>query len=1368
MIAGQLEIQLMANMARLQADMDMAKRAVGGAMEHIDRTVGAAKTALMGLGAGLSVAAFSQWMRGAIDAGDETNKLAQKIGVATKEVAGMQLAFRQAGVGDAFATSMAKMSKSVAEGSKAFQAMGISTRETDGTLRSNRVLLGEVADKFAGYAAGAAKSALAQEIFGKSGAELIPLLNAGAQGLAEYDAMAAKLGLTIGEETAKQAEKFNDTLDLIGQGSQGVARQIAAQLLPTLSGLADQFFTSMSSGDKLKNTATFLANSMKLLYIAGLGVVEVFSTVGKVLGGVGAAVVAALSGDFSGASGILKEMKSDIGAGWKDTLKQVEGAWNATGSAAVESMATTQRAVKGAAPLLADLANQTKAAAEAQKEAAKAQKLLNDLNLEAMGFKDDFAVKWIALSKLEDGTKGLTAAQKELLSQQPKMKDAAKAEADSLKELTKLQDTYADAQLKNVASSFDEVNKAQAAYDAHGKLASVIMEETVAREENWRISMVMGGEDTAAIDVQIANHKRLITILKSGEVRDASEKTAKDAADAWADASKQIGQSLTDQIMDGGRNAADYVSNLFRTLVLRPVISAFTNPVGQAASTAMFGTAANAATGASATSGLMGASGLATSGTLFSAGMQSTMANGMISGFGTNMANIGMNLQAGAYSQAMGTALPYVGAIIAGYTVLKNLGVFGSNFISATDSGRARVDYTAAGIGGAAYSTTGDASQIATQTKAVESLAQTYFKTAAALGIQAMQATFEVGSNTGREGANPNTVLGVNIGSAGYSSGEIASGDTAAIQLAASRAIFTALQASELPGYLSKVFDDITASSATQAQIDGALQYAGALKQVREALLETRTPLEVLQANVDSAFATLGTSADTFKRDFVSAIDAGISPESLSAWQALGGGLDTLAANAKATADALKATNQGWQDKLDVLTGAQTDRTLALRNATDASTRALMRQVYAQEDIKAATDAATAAQTAATEAAKAAAQTRLETANTGASDAMAAVQRAVAAQRQIYQAQVDTAQEAVSDITSIYNTLDGALSTLRGQSDIAYSTGVAFINNAVSNAQATGYMPESKALASAVQSALNDPTVYASQADANFARLQLAGSLSQLKDISGTQLTTSDQALKIAKDQLNGLDGILNLAQKQLDAANGIDTSVRSVAEAMATLSATLGTLVGVRTAQGLPTAKPTASTGDITTVGNGAQAAVNTAKYNVVTDMGGWGKITQAVTDADQIARFDSIRAYIETLDFGSGGVDASVQALADAAHTYGVSISELATASGYPYKDVQALFTARGIPSFRVGTNYIQADGPAYLHEGEAVVPKAYNPAAGGSSNTRLETLVAGLTSEVQRLQGLVAAGNANTSRTASAVEGNQSRPILVEVAT
>lgn len=332
------------------ADVNPFEQAMRRMNDSARTTSASINRALGAMGAGLSLVAFSGWIRGAINAADETSKLAQKTGLAVNQVAGLQLAFRQSGSGDAFSTSMAKLSKQVVDGNKAFEAMGIQTRNTDGSLKTSRQVIGEVAEKFSSYSDGIGKIALAQELFGRSGQDLIPLLNGGAAALDEYDSMAAKLGLTIEESTAKQAEKFNDTLDLVGQGAQGVATQIAAQLLPTLSGLADQFFTSMSSGDKLKNTAGFLSSAMKGLYISGLAVIETFKTVGTVLGGVFAAISSAVSGDFSGAMGIINNLKSDISSGWKSTLTEIDNAWNTTGSNAIENMAEVVKASKGVAP----------------------------------------------------------------------------------------------------------------------------------------------------------------------------------------------------------------------------------------------------------------------------------------------------------------------------------------------------------------------------------------------------------------------------------------------------------------------------------------------------------------------------------------------------------------------------------------------------------------------------------------------------------------------------------------------------------------------------------------------------------------------------------------------------------------------------------------------------------------------------------------------------------------------------------------------------------------------------------------------------------------------------------------------------------
>ena len=282
------------------------------------------------------------------------------------------------------------------------------------------------------------------------------------------------------------------------------------------------------------------------------------------------------------------------------------------------------------------------------------------------------------------------------------------------------------------------------------------------------------------------------------------------------------------------------------------------------------------------------------------------------------------SFMAGA-GQALG-AVPVIGQVALGLAVLNAL--MGDKFVSASDSGRARIDYNAAGVGGNAYRLTGDVGQQKTAIDAVTAIEKAYQEAAKSFGIKTIAGTFEAGYNTGAGGAHPNTIIGANYGNGSYSSGEVSSADTAAVQLAASRAVFTALQSSELPSYLKTVFNGITASTATQEKIDNTLAYASSLKTVRDALLETREPTQILKDTVAEGFTSLKTSADTFKTDFVAAIDAGVSPENFAKWNSLKTAMDNLA-NAAGSASPLV------QNLSSALAGAQQDLADANRSAYD-------------------------------------------------------------------------------------------------------------------------------------------------------------------------------------------------------------------------------------------------------------------------------------------------------------------------------------------------------------------------------------------------------------------------------------------------
>lgn len=173
-------------------------------------------------GAAAATAAMGVAVQGAIDHADELNKASQKAGVAVESLSRLAYAAKLSDVALGQLTGgLQKLSKGMLEAAngdgpaKAFRALGVTVTDTNGRLRDSNAVFSELADRFSRMEDGSTKTALAIQIFGKSGADLIPLLNSGADGLARMADEADRMGATISDKTARSAEEFNDTLTRI-------------------------------------------------------------------------------------------------------------------------------------------------------------------------------------------------------------------------------------------------------------------------------------------------------------------------------------------------------------------------------------------------------------------------------------------------------------------------------------------------------------------------------------------------------------------------------------------------------------------------------------------------------------------------------------------------------------------------------------------------------------------------------------------------------------------------------------------------------------------------------------------------------------------------------------------------------------------------------------------------------------------------------------------------------------------------------------------------------------------------------------------------------------------------------------------------
>lgn len=182
-------------------------------------------------------------VKSAANAGDELAKMSQSLGIGVEALSALKFQAQLAGTSfESAATGIKRLSANMfdasngmGEAKEAFKELGIEVKNEDGTLKSSEEVMGEIADRFSQMEDGAKKTAIAMDLFGRAGAELIPLLNAGKEALEAQAEQAEALGIVWSEESAASAEEFNDSLTILGGGLEGIRNFIGSTLMPILT-----------------------------------------------------------------------------------------------------------------------------------------------------------------------------------------------------------------------------------------------------------------------------------------------------------------------------------------------------------------------------------------------------------------------------------------------------------------------------------------------------------------------------------------------------------------------------------------------------------------------------------------------------------------------------------------------------------------------------------------------------------------------------------------------------------------------------------------------------------------------------------------------------------------------------------------------------------------------------------------------------------------------------------------------------------------------------------------------------------------------------------------------------------------------------
>jgi len=207
-------------------------------------------------------------------AGDALDKMAKRTGMAVESLSALSHAAELGGTDVAALENglrrMQRSAKEAADGTasyrEAFDQLGVSVTDASGNLRSSEAIFMDLADALAGIENETQRAALAQEVFGRSGTALLPMLADGREGLQAAADEAKRLGLIMSTEDAAGAAKLTDAMARANASLKRVWETIGSALAPVITDLAN------SIADNAKGVMQWIRENKALIAtIAKLG-----------------------------------------------------------------------------------------------------------------------------------------------------------------------------------------------------------------------------------------------------------------------------------------------------------------------------------------------------------------------------------------------------------------------------------------------------------------------------------------------------------------------------------------------------------------------------------------------------------------------------------------------------------------------------------------------------------------------------------------------------------------------------------------------------------------------------------------------------------------------------------------------------------------------------------------------------------------------------------------------------------------------------------------------------------------------------------------------------------------------------------------
>lgn len=259
-----------------------ADKVAAGAKNVADKTKG------LSLAGGAVAGGLLATGKNAIQTADDLETLSKRSGLSTDMLQKFAYASDMVDVStDELVSAMTKMKKNMGDNPAAFEALGVSVTNADGTFRGLEEVFYDSLAALSQIGDETERDLAAMDLFGKGADTLATIIDDGGVGLQEYGARAQELGLILSEDTIGKLTSTGDTIDEMKARATATLTEVGAQLLENLAPTIDTIVEKI--GEVVAWLGTLDSDTLNTILVVA-GVIAAISPVAGLIAGITTAI----------------------------------------------------------------------------------------------------------------------------------------------------------------------------------------------------------------------------------------------------------------------------------------------------------------------------------------------------------------------------------------------------------------------------------------------------------------------------------------------------------------------------------------------------------------------------------------------------------------------------------------------------------------------------------------------------------------------------------------------------------------------------------------------------------------------------------------------------------------------------------------------------------------------------------------------------------------------------------------------------------------------------------------------------------------------------------------------------------------------